>query len=92
MSAIVVVFDVPGMTAAQYDQVDKELETAGERNPKGRLYHVAFAKAAGWFVVDVWESREALDRFAQSLMPILQKAGVTPTEPQIYPVHNIITK
>ena len=90
MSTIIAVFDVAGMTAGQYDQVIKDLEAAGEGSPKGRLYHVASSKAAGWFVVDVWESGELLDRFAQTLMPILQKNGVTPPQPQVYPVHIVI--
>ena len=90
MSAITAVFEIPGMTAKQYDQTVKDLEAAGASAPKGRLYHVASSKAGGWFVVDVWESEELLNAFAQTLMPILQKAGVTPTPPQIHPVHNII--
>lgn len=88
--AIAAVFDVPGMTSAQYDKVIKDLEAAGEGSPEGRLYHLASSKEGGWFVVDVWESPELLNQFAQTLMPTLQKAGVTPPEPQVYPVHNII--
>lgn len=90
MSTITAVFDVPGMTATQYDQVIKDLEAAGAGTPQGRLYHVASSKEGGWFAVDVWESAELLNQFAQTLMPIFQKAGVAPPQPQIYPVHNII--
>ena len=89
-NAIVAIFDVAGMTSQQYDQVDKALKDAGQHNPKGRLYHVASSKSNGWLVVDVWESQELLNQFAQTLIPILQKAGVTPPQPQIYPAHNII--
>lgn len=88
--SIVAVFNVPGMSNQQYDKVIKELGAAGQANPKGRLYHVAAAKPNGWFVLDVWASAEEFDKFAQTLMPILQKAGVTPPKPEIYPVHNII--
>ncbi|MGH7449905.1 MAG: hypothetical protein ACRENG_01020 [bacterium] len=90
MSAITAVFDIPGMTSKQYDQTIKDLEAAGASAPKGRLYHVANSKVGSWFVVDVWESAELLGAFAQTLMPILQKNGVTPPQPQIHPVHNII--
>jgi len=90
MSTVVAVFDVPGMTSAQYDQVIKNLEAAGAGSPKGRLHHVASSKEGGWFVVDVWESAELLNQFAQTLMPLLQKAGVTPPQPQVYPAHNVI--
>lgn len=90
MSAIAAVIDIPGMTAQQYDQTVKDLEAAGAGAPKGRLHHVACSKAGGWFVVDIWETEESLNAFAQTLIPILQKAGVTPTPPQVLLVHNII--
>ncbi len=41
-------------------------------------------------VTDVWESAELLAEFGKTLMPILIKAGVTPAEPQVHPVHNTI--
>ena len=88
--AIMAVFEAPGMTAEQYDRVMKDLEAAGEGNPAERLYHLAASKPDGWLVVDVWESPEVLERFANTLMPILQQAGVSPPQPQIYPVHNMI--
>lgn len=90
MAAITAVFDIPGMTSKQYDQTVKDLEAAGAGAPKGRLFHVASSKPGGWFVVDVWESEESMGAFAQTLIPILQKSGVTPQQPQIYSVHNVI--
>jgi hypothetical protein len=90
MSAITVVFDMPSVTAAQYEQVIRGLEVAGAGNPEGRLYHVASAKEGGWLVVDVWESGELLNQFAQTLAPIMHTAGVTPPQLQVYPVHKII--
>ena len=90
--AIIAIFDVPGMTANQYDQVMQNLENAGAGAPKGRLNHMAAAKDGGWLVVDVWESGELLEQFAQTLVPILQQAGVTPPQPQVYPVHNMISR
>ena len=90
MSAISVVFDVPDMTTAKYDQVIKDLIAAGQGNPPGRLYHVCSTKGNGCQVVDVWTSGETLNQFAGTLMPILAKNGVTPPQPQITPVHNVI--
>ncbi len=90
MSTITVVFDMPDVTSEQYDQVMRGLETAGEGNPKGRLYHIASPKDGGWLVVDVWESGELLNQFAQTLVPIMQNAGVIPPQPQVYPAHKLI--
>jgi hypothetical protein len=91
MSKIVAIFDL-GSTSAQYDQVIRALEAAGLGHPKGRLYHIAAPKEekGRWLAVDVWESAELLNQFAQNLMPILQKEGVEAAPPKTYPIHNII--
>ncbi len=82
--AILVIFDVPGLTSAQYDQIFNGLEA-----PDGRISHVAAPKEGGWIVTDVWESEEHLTKFSERLIPVMQAAGATLTEPQIYQVHNI---
>ncbi len=87
---LAVVFDVPSMTAVQYDQVVRDLERAGLGAPNGRFHHLAAQKEAGWYVVDIWEKTEKLDRFIQALLPILQRNGVNPPQPQILPAYNII--
>jgi hypothetical protein len=87
---IMAVFDVPGMTAKQYDQAMRRLDAAGETHPKGRKYHAATPKDDGWFVVDVWESPDSLNRFAGVLMPILVDIGVTPPVPKVMPIHRTL--
>lgn len=89
-SCLAVVFDVPFMTAVQYDQVVCDLERAGLGAPDGRFYHLAAPTKDGWYVVDIWEKAEKLDRFVQALLPILQRNGVTPPQPQILPAYNVI--
>jgi hypothetical protein len=87
---IVAIFDASDQTAHQYDQLIKELEEAGAGKPEGRMYHVAYSKGGGYLVVDVWESAELFEQFSQTLVSIIQKLGLKPAPPQIYPVHNII--
>jgi len=70
--------------------VAEHLEAAGQGHPPGRQFHVAARKGDGYLVVDVWESQVALDRFAQTLLPLLEQVGSTPFQPHIYPVHNIV--
>ena len=89
--AIVAVSDAGTDSVAQYDQVIKQLEEAGHGNPVGRLSHTAALKDNGsYLVVDVWESPEALQRFAQVLMPLIKAAGGGAPNLQISPVHNMI--
>ena len=89
--SILTVFDISSMTTEKYDQAIRGLEVAGQGNPEGRLYHVASVQEDGSIIViDVWESAELLDEFGKTLIPVLENAGVTPVEPKVYPVHNVI--
>ena len=89
--SILTVFNLLSMDTEKYDQAIKDLEDAGQGNPEGRVYHVASLQEDGSIIVtDVWESAELLDEFGKTLLPILENAGVTPVEPKVYPVHNVI--
>ena len=88
--SVTVVFDVPGMTPQQYDRVMQDLEAAGHVAPAGRMHHIASQTDSGWHVVDVWESEEKLEKFAEVLMPTLAKAGVQPPQPKVLRTHNIV--
>jgi hypothetical protein len=87
---LAVVFEASAMTAVQYDQVIRDLERAGVGAPDGRIYHLAAPKGEGWYVLDVWETAEKFNAFAATLVPILQRNGVTPPQPQILPAYNVI--
>ena len=86
---VTVLFDVE-CNADQYDAVIKDLDAQGLSAPDGRIYHLAQPRGDAWFVLDVWESVEQLQRFAESLMPTRARAGVTPPNPEILPTHNVI--
>jgi hypothetical protein len=58
----------------------------------GLLSHVAGPTPGGWFVADVWESEEALQRFGEILGPMLEKMGFILTAPRIIPVHNFVVR
>ena len=89
--SILTVFNMPTMNAEKYNQIIKELEAAGQGKPKGRLHHVASTKEDGSFTVtDVWASAELLAEFGKTLTPVLRNAGVTPVEPEVQQVQNVI--
>jgi len=95
--AIVVVFDLPGMTQAQYEQSAEKV--AGRPGPvkspadwpvAGLISHTAAPTPNGWLVVDVWESEEAFQEFGKTILPILEGLGVPEAQPKIYPVFNVV--
>jgi hypothetical protein len=88
--AIGVYFGSQSMTSQRYGDVVKQLEAAGLGSPKGRLYHASFGDPDDLHVFDVWNSQAEFDAFGAVLMPILTKNGVTPTQPEIMPIHNVI--
>jgi hypothetical protein len=95
--AIAVIFQIPGMTQAQYDQ-SADAVTGGRGAVQnltdwpvpGLLSHTAGPTPDGWFVVDVWESEEAFRQFGEVIIPILNNLGVADAEPKIYPVHAMV--
>jgi hypothetical protein len=90
MKNILAQFNMVDFTVQKYDQTIKDLEAAGAGKPSGRLYHVVTQQPIGMLVTDVWESEEALSKFSETLIPILKKNGVTPAQPTLLQVHNII--
>lgn len=87
MKKVMVQFDIPGMTAKQYDQVWQDLRAAGYENPQGLEHHIGAPTDKGWKVVDVWENAEKFNEFGQTLMPILSKNGIPSIQPVILPLH-----
>ncbi|MET7702425.1 hypothetical protein [Streptomyces sp. NPDC005485] len=97
--AIVVVFELPGMTQAQYERSAEMV--AGRPGPvkspsdwpvAGLLSHTAAPTSDGWLVVDVWESEEAFQQFGETIIPILKELGVSDAQPRVYPVFNAVTR
>jgi heme-degrading monooxygenase HmoA len=91
MKNIMVQFEFQNATTQQYDQVWEDLKAAGQKHPKGLIFHVASVKHDGnLLIVDVWDSEEHFQDFSKTLMPIITKNGGPQNQPPIIlPVHNI---
>jgi hypothetical protein len=94
--AIGVLFEFPGVTAAQYDGLTKKLtggrglRALSDWPVKGVLSHLAGPSPNGWRVVDVWESEAAFNKFGAVLMPLMAEFKFPQVQPQIFPIHNFI--
>ena len=89
MKKIVALFNVVGYTAEQYSQVIKDIEAAGKLKNPAYINRVVAQQTDGLLIIDVWESEEALNEFAETLVPILIKNGVTPAQPTLLPLIDI---
>ena len=88
----------PGLTKEQYEQLGEKIfgsrsnEFSPSEAPDGLIMHSAGPTDDGWFVYDIWESEEHLQRFFQErLMPAAQElGGPAPSPPQIFRIYNLI--
>jgi hypothetical protein len=86
-----IVFKFAKFSKDKYFQAIKDLEAAGQGSPAGRSFHAASELAdGGMMIVDIWESMEHFDAFGKTLLPILEKNGIAPTRPKVYPTVNVI--
>jgi hypothetical protein len=72
--------DFPGdVGTSMYDGVQKEMDIANDP-PEGLLFHWSGDVDGKWTITDVWESRDAYDRFRdERLFPAIQKvSGMDP--------------
>jgi hypothetical protein len=91
MKQIIVKFEFAGATAKQYDNIMKDLDSMGTLNESGLIYHCCGATSNGLTITDVWESEAALSRFGETLFPLLKKHGIKAVQPEIIPLHNMVT-
>ena len=88
--AIGIYFSPAASSAEKYDECVKLLKKAGAGHPAGRSYHSSFGPKDKLMVFEVWTSQAAFDKFAKTLMPILQQLGIDTGQPSVMPVHKVI--
>ncbi len=95
--AVVLVHQGPGLTRETYEEAVRRftggksrLESPADWPVEGLLVHTAGEGEDGFRVVDVWESEEAIQRFGETLGPILQELGVE-AQPKMYPAHTFVS-
>jgi hypothetical protein len=92
----VVIVSPPGLTQEQYDETVRRIFPSGRLSSpedfpvEGMLVHIAGESANGFRVVEVWESEAALQRYSETLVPILQEQGVE-GQPEVYPTYNFVS-
>jgi hypothetical protein len=80
--AMGLILEFDGIGREVYDAVNRKLGLDATRPtgnwPSGLLFHAGGAKPGGWVVFEVWESKEAQERFmSDRLGRALNEGGVT---------------
>ena len=98
--AVGVLMAAPEFTKQTYDDVTEKLfghasPMREDESPEGMILHSAGPSEQGYYVFDVWESREAFERFMeQKLGPAMGEVmGGPPPEgsgPQYFPIDVLV--
>jgi hypothetical protein len=90
--AVAIEMNFKGATLEQYDEVLKLMGLdGGQQAPPGGLFHWVSETDDGLHIVDVWESREVFDKFAQEQIgPYTAQVGIAPPEMTYHEVYNTI--
>ena len=87
---VAIIMDFPGATLEQYDQILDKMGLTEGSTPPNAIFHWVTATDDGIRVVDVWETREAYDQFAEEQIgPYSQEVGIPgPPQTSYHDVHN----
>ena len=95
--AIGVLMTMPGVKQEQYEQVNQKMFGHSPMDPSeapdGLVLHSAGPIPDGWYVYDVWESKEQFDRFVQDQVgPAVQEVmgGAMGPEPQYFEIASLV--
>ena len=76
-----IIWEFDGVDRDDYEAVNEKLgidPAGGGGWPEGLIHHTGAGKPGGLVVFEVWESKEAQERFlSERLRPALEAAGVT---------------
>jgi len=82
--ALILEFD--GVGSEQYEAVNRQLgidPVSGDGDwPEGIIFHAGAGRPGGWAVFEIWESRDAQDRFMQERLGAALKAGGIESPPR----------
>jgi hypothetical protein len=96
--AVCSIFDMPGVTQAQYEAVCRDLNhgkllsSLSDWPLGGILSHTSGPTPGGWRVIDVWETEADFRRFGELIGPLMQRHGFPDVQPQVFPVHNLVNR
>jgi hypothetical protein len=62
-----------------------------DQSPEGLIVHTAGESPMGFYIYDIWESKEAFQKFAEEqLMPAAEASGGDAIEPVFYEIEAIV--
>jgi hypothetical protein len=86
---VAIVIEAPGLTTGQYDDLASRMPShQASRHPS--VSHAAAVADGGLFIVDVWDSPQNFQRFAETEIADAAGGQQLPMEISVYPIYNRI--
>ena len=86
--AICRIYEIEGGTLDQYDEVDAKFP----ESPEGAKLHVAGAVDGRLYVVEIWESRDQVERYMDSgVGAAIEEAGIPEPKVTEFEIHNEVS-
>ena len=90
---VIVIVETLGLDAAGPGRTVTEQGHRTGELPAGCTAHFAGPAGGAWRVIAVWDSAEQVAEFGRTVhAPALRRAGVTPSRPQVFPLHYALTR
>ena len=74
--AVHIVNTPKGDVREAYEGTWRRIDEQGMRHPEGRQSHIAWLVGDVLHVVDTWDSEDHMDKWMQTLAPILEESGM----------------
>lgn len=89
--AVGIIMDFPGGSNSAYDRVLERMGLSEGISPPHCLFHMAGETDRGFRVVDVWDSREAFQKFSEDqIAPLSAAEGFPPPQVSMWEIHNTL--
>src|SRR3954451_11354337 len=95
---VMAVHQTPTLTRERYEEVVQRVthgkprfEAAADLPFEGVLVHAAGQGENGFYVIDVFESQEAVDRFNEAMGSIPREVGIE-EPPEFFPAHTFVAR
>jgi hypothetical protein len=86
--SVIVIAETPGLDAERYERIVQEQGRRIDELPAGCTAHFAGPAGKAWRVIAVRDSAEQAAEFGRAVLaPVMQRAGFTPSRPQVFPLH-----
>lgn len=89
-TGLVVRWQPQSLSMEQYEQVSAKVDEHGDPMLDGALVHVCMGEDGALQVGEAWRSAQAFDDYLAWLRPLLEEAGISPTDPERFPQHSLV--